>query len=167
MTINLLQGAGYLLFSGLANIGDWASVIQGAEPPGLWRVVLGLAGGVAYWETIQLSLRELVPFLGESQGRLRRARELTLLPYLAGGLIYVLAGLPNPEGLWLVLISAAAAAFGGTSALAWMTQLLRDERRFPSSAEAALSIPRSWAWVAVGALTTLVFVAVLGPSIRF
>jgi hypothetical protein len=166
MTVNLLQAAGYLLFSGIANIGDWASVIQGAEPPALWRAVLSVVGGAAYWGTIQLSLSVLVPFLGKDQGRLRRARKLSLVPYLAGGLISVLAGLPNPQGLWLVLISAAAAAFGGTSALAWMTQLLRDERRFPPSAEVALSIPRSPAWVVAGALTTLVFMVVLGPSIR-
>jgi hypothetical protein len=48
-----------------------------------------------------------------------------------------------------------------------MTQLLRNQRRFPPSMEAALSIPRSRAWVVVGALTALVFIAVLGPSIRF
>jgi hypothetical protein len=167
MTINLLQAAGYLLFSGIANIADWASVIRGVEPPWLWRAVLSLVGGAAYWGTIQLSLRKLVPFLGEDQGRLRRAMELSLIPYLAGGLLYVLAGLPNPLGFWLVLISAVAAAFGGASALAWMTQLLRDERRFPPSAEVALSIPRSRAWVVVGALITLVFIGVLGPSIRF
>jgi hypothetical protein len=79
----------------------------------------------------------------------------------------VLAGLPNPHGIWLVLISAVAAAFGGTSALAWMTQLLRNQRRFPPSAEVALSLPRSWAWVVVGAVTVSVFIVVLGPSIRF
>ena len=28
MTVNLLQGAGYFLFSGLGNFGDWAYVIQ-------------------------------------------------------------------------------------------------------------------------------------------
>jgi hypothetical protein len=66
----------------------------------------------------------LSTFLGEDQGRLRRARELSLIPYLAGGLLYVLAGLPNPLGFSLVPITAVAAAFGGASGLAWMTQLL-------------------------------------------
>ena len=65
------------------------------------------------------------------------------------------------------LISAVAAAFGSTPALAWMTQLLRNQRRFPPSAEVALSIPRSWAWVVVATLTVFVFIVVLGPSIRF
>ena len=32
MTINLLQGGGYFLFSGLANFGDWAYVIHDLEP---------------------------------------------------------------------------------------------------------------------------------------
>ncbi len=167
MTVNLLQGAGYFLFSGVANIGDWAEVVQGAEPSWIWRALLTVTGGAAYWGVIQLSLRQLVPFLGEGRGRLRRARQLSLVPYLTGGFLYVLAGLPNPGGLWLVLISAAAAAFGGASALAWMAQLLRNERRFPPSPEAALSIPRSRAWVMAGALLTLLFVGLLGPSIRF
>jgi hypothetical protein len=167
MTVNLLQGAGYLLFSGVANIGDWAQVIRGAEPSWLWRTSLIVAGGAVYWGVIRISLRQLVPFLGESRGRVRRATLLSLVPYLAGGLVYLVAGLPNPLGLWLVLISAAAAAFGGTSALAWMTQLLRNERRYPPSPAAALSIPRSRAWLVAGALTVLLFVGVLGPSIRF
>ncbi len=167
MTVNLLQGAGYLFFSGVAGIGDWADVIQGAEPAWLWRSLLGAAGGAAYWRVVLLSLRQLVPFLGESRGRLRRATLLSLVPYLAGGLIYVVAGLPNPLGPWLVLISAAATAFGGTSALAWMAQLLRNERRYPPSPEAALAIPRSRVWLAVGALSVVLFVGVLGPSIRF
>jgi hypothetical protein len=167
MPINLLQWAVCLLFSGVANIGDWASFIRGVGSPGLWRAGLALVGGAAYWGTIQLSLRELVPFLGDGPGRQSRARELSLVPYLAGGLLSVLAGLPNPQGFVLVLISAAAAAFGGTSALAWMTQLLRNERRFPPSAEIALSIPRSWAWLVAAALTAAVFITVLGPSIRF
>ena len=47
MTINLLQAAGYFLFSGVGNIGDWASVIRGATPPALWRAALAVAGGVA------------------------------------------------------------------------------------------------------------------------
>lgn len=38
MTINLLQAGGYILFSGLGNIGDWAYVIHDLEPVWLWRL---------------------------------------------------------------------------------------------------------------------------------
>ena len=76
--------------------------------------------------------------------------------YVAGGLLYVAAGLLNPESPMLVLISAAAASFGGASALAWMTQLLRNRERYPPSSEPALGIARSWPWLVAGALTAAV-----------
>lgn len=48
MTINSLGAAGYFLFSGVGNIGDWADVIQGMEPAWLWHVALTLVGAVSY-----------------------------------------------------------------------------------------------------------------------
>ncbi len=65
----------------------------------------------------------------------------------------------------LVLISAAAASFGGASALAWMAQLLRNRERYPPGAAPAEGIARSWPWLVAGALTALLFIAVLGPGI--
>ena len=167
MTVNLLQAAGYWLFSGVGNVGDWAGVIEGLSPAWAFRVGLALLGGGAYWSVILLALRELGPFLGKGAGQAQRAVPLTLLPYLAGGTLYVLGGLPNPVGFRLVLISAAAASFGGTSALAWMAQLLRNEARFPAFAEAAPPLPRSVPWLAAAVLVALAFVFVLGPGIRF
>lgn len=167
MTVNLLQGAGYWLFSGLGNVGDWARVIDGWMPHWAWRMGLALAGGGAYWGTIQLSLRELLPFLGQDGERLRRARTLCLAPYVAGGLLYVAAGLLNPVGWALVLISAAAASFGGTSGLAWMSDLLRDQDRFAPSSDAPLRLARSASWIGAGLLIAAAFVLVLGPTVRF
>jgi len=167
MTINLLQGAGYWLFSGAADIGDWAHVIGGLEPRWGGRAGLIVAGAAGYWAAIQLSLGRLLPFLGPGEDRRRRAWTLCLVPYVTGAALFVLAGLPNPVGFVLVLVSSAAASLGGTSALAWMTQLLRNERRFPPSARPPIVLGRSPAWLALGVLTALAFVIVLGPSIRF
>src|SRR5271167_4321145 len=44
VTVNLLQGAGYFLFSGAGNIGDWAAFFSGFSPAWLWRVGLLLLG---------------------------------------------------------------------------------------------------------------------------
>jgi hypothetical protein len=167
MTVNLLQAAGYWLFSGVGNIGDWAAVIAGLEPRWAFRLGLSVLGGAAYWGVVVLSLRELQPFLGAGSGQWRRAVPLTVIPYLAGGILYVAAGIPNPVGWRLVLISAAAASFGGASALAWMAQFLRNETRFPPQAGEPLQLPRSVAWLATGTLVALLFVGVLGPGIRF
>ena len=91
---------------------------------------------------------------------------LTVIPYLAGGILYVAAGFLNPVGPRLVLISAAAASFGGTSGLAWMAQLLRNQHRFPPDDGAPLRIPRCGPWLAAGVAVALLFVGVLGPGIR-
>jgi hypothetical protein len=166
-TVNWLQAAGYWLFSGLGNVGDWAAVIEALSPHWALRLGLALVGGAAYVGVVVFSLRELAPFLGGGAERLRLAVELTLVPYLAGGTLYVAAGLPNPVGLRLVLISAAAASFGGTSALAWMAQLLRNETRFPPREGEPPPLPRSTSWLVAGAVVALLFVLVLGPGIRF
>ena len=44
-TVCLLQGTGYLLFSGVGNIGDWAAVVRGWPGGAVWRVGLAAVGG--------------------------------------------------------------------------------------------------------------------------
>lgn len=154
------------MFSGLGGIGDWQAVIAGAPHYLAWRIGLALAGVAGYCVSTWIALRVLAPFLGATDPeRLARANRLTILPYLAGGVLYVSAGLLNPESPWLVLISAAAASFGGASALAWMSQLLHDRRRFPPASAAAVGIGKSWPWLVAGTLATAVFIALLGPGI--
>ena len=166
MTVNFLQATGYWLFSGLANIGDWAQMVADLEPRWLYRVALTLAGGAGYRAAITLGLHILNPFAGQEPGRLARARTLAMVPYLSGGALYLAAGALNPVSPQLVVISAAAASFGGTSALAWMTRLL-VKPAYPPSPERACVIDRSPAWIAAGGVTVAVFVGLLGPGLRF
>jgi hypothetical protein len=166
MTLNLLQGTGYWLFSGLGNVGDWAQLVAGLEPRWAYRAMLAMLGAAGYWGAIALGLRTLNPLLGDGPDRLQRARTLCLVPYLAGGILYVAAGALNPVSPLLVLISAAAASFGGASALAWMTELLRKPG-YPAASGAPLAIGRSPGWIALAVATALVFVAILGPGLRF
>jgi len=166
-TLDLFQATGYWLFSGVAGIGDWVVVVRGLEPAWLWRGLLAVTGAAAYWAAIVFSLRRLAPFVGAAAERIPRARTLTLLPYLTGGILYVVAGLLNPLSFALVLISAAAASFGGASGLAWMFTLFRHDQRYPPSAEPPLEIARHPVWIAAGGAVTLLFVLVLGPGISF
>ena len=173
LTLNLLQAFGYWMFSGIGGIGDWNAVVADSPNYALWRIALAVAGTAAYmFVAVPIALRGLVPFLGAGNpnsgpGRLAPAVKLTVVPYIAGGVLYVAAGLLNPESPMLVLISAAAASFGGASALAWMAQLLRNRERYPPGAAPAESIARSWPWLFAGAIVALFFIAVLGPGIRF
>lgn len=167
LTLNLLQAFGYWMFSGIGGIGDWNAVVAGSPHYVPWRIALAGVGTAAYmFVAVPIALGGMERFLGAAEPpRLARARRLTLPAYLAGGALYVTAGLLNPESPMLVLISAAAASFGGASALAWMTQLLRNRARFPPGAAPAEGIARSWPWLVAGALTALLFIAVLGPGI--
>jgi len=168
LSVNLLTPFGYLLFSGLGNIGDWAVVIEGLEPRVVWRGALAVAGAVLYFLVApRVLMPPLEPFLGAgAERRQARARTLALLPYVVGGLTFVLAGLLNPHGLYLVLISAAAASFGGTSLLAWYPGLWA---RRPAVAPeiALLGVPRSRGWLVAAAIALVLFVGVLGPGVRF
>jgi hypothetical protein len=167
MTINLFGVGGYFLFSGIGNIGDWATVVQGLQPAWLWRVGLTVLGVVTYFFFSLIALLELRPFIGQDRAeRLHRARQLTLTPYFTDGILSCIAGLLNPVGMILVAISAAAASFGGASGLVWMDEWLRG----PRISSASFQLPpltRSRAWIAVAAILAVLFVAVLGPGLMF
>lgn len=163
MVINLMTACGYFLFSGVANIGDWADVVRGLRPTWAWHVVLTVFGIAAYSVTVWVALRELRPLLSRQDLRRGGAKDLTLAPYLTGGLLYTIAGLFNPVGMFLVGISAAAASFGGTSGLAWMTQYLRPRL----SDGDGVALQRSQGWIATACIVGVLFVGVLGRGIRF
>ncbi len=168
MTFNLFHVGGYFLFSGIGNIGDWAAVVAGWQPAWAWRVGLAALGIVTYFFVfVPLSLRELRPFLGkDAKIRVRRARQLTVTPYLTAGVLACVAGALNPVGPLLILISAAAASFGGNSGLAWMWNLLYGPR-IPSSEFQMPEIERSRGWIIAAVVLAIGFIAGLGPGVRF
>jgi hypothetical protein len=155
-------------FSGIGNIGDWAAAVAGWQPAWAWRVGLAALGVVTYFFLfVPLSLRELLPFIGrDAQIRVRRARQLTLTPYLTAGVLACIAGALNPVGPLLILISAAAASFGGNSGLAWMSNLLQGPR-IPSSEFQMPEIERSRGWIIAAVLLAIGFIAGLGPGVKF
>jgi hypothetical protein len=88
------------------------------------------------------------------------------MPYWTTGILSSIAGALNPVGPLLILLSAAAASFGGKSGLAWMWTLLRGPR-IPSSELQMPRIQRSWGWMVVAIILAIVFIAVLGPGVKF
>jgi len=162
-TLNVLMGAGYFLFSGIGDIGDWAAVARGTLPPSIWRPTMAVFGAVLYWILARTSARALRPLVGSDNLAMRRGRRLAVPAYFAGGLLYCISGLFNPVGPILIAISAAAASFGGASGLLWLTSLLPH---FRADGE-PIALSRSHGWIAAGAVSALVFVALLGPSLQF
>jgi hypothetical protein len=163
-TLNLLSGAGYFLFSGVGGIGDWADVAHGVMPPLVWRPLMSVCGGTLYFLLARKSAQWLRSLTGSDDVSMRRGKLLTVPAYLAGGLLYCLAGLFNPVGPVLIAVSAAASSFGGASGLLWLTQFLR---RGENSAAPPAAIGRSYGWIVAGCLISLIFVAILGPGIHF
>jgi hypothetical protein len=163
--VNLLTAFGYLCYSGVGGIGDWARVIEGVKPALLARLVMVGVGGVLYFVIApRLLMPALDPFLGlDPAKRQTRARRLMLWPYFVGALTLIAAGIFNPLGFEIVLISAAAASLGGTSLLAWYHRTPRP----PSSlaVEPPLGVERGVGWILAAAIVLGLFVFALGPGI--
>jgi hypothetical protein len=143
-------------------------VVAGWQPAWTWRVGLVALGTITYFILfVPFSVRELRPFLGKDGNiRPRRARQLTLVPYLTAGILSCAAGALNPVGPLLILVSAAAASFGGHSALAWMWNLLHGSR-VPNSELQMPELERSPGWMIAAVVLAAVFIAGLGPGVKF
>ena len=168
MAVNLFAGTGYFLFSGIGGIGDWNDFIRGLGPQLPWRLGLTVLGVLSYAAAAWINLMELRPFVGSDEQRYSRAWPMLTVAYFTGGTLMCIAGAFNPRGAILILISAAASTFGGSSGLLWATQWLKSQSMVPlGSLERPIVIQRSWIWTVVAVVTTIIFVVVLGPSIRF
>lgn len=168
-TVNLMTAFGYLLFSGVAGIGDLGTDQFGffyqVQPEWAYRVGLSILGFVTYLLVIKQSLRKMDRIIGgEGIERVKYAQTLSMTSYLAGGVAAILIGFLNPYGIIIVLISSVASSMGGTSGLAWMMHMLD---RTKISTDAPLEIRRSWAWILTSAAFVIIYAVVFGPTLYF
>jgi len=168
MLMNWLNGAGYWMFSGIANVGDWANVIAGWEPQFLWRIIMTIVGTGTYAFLVWLALKELGKIIGGSANeQIGRATKLGLLAYATAGLVILLAGVFNPHGMnSLPVIAGLLAVLGGLSPLAWMTQWFRA-KSFVKLPQQPLEIQRQWSWIMAAGLITFIYAFVLGRTLYF
>lgn len=165
-SVSLLQAFGYPLFSGIVGTGDWNTIFVHLAPAAVVRGGLILVGAFLYFVLApKLLIPGLVPFLAKSESMELQVRRLMRLPYFVGGTLFVAAGLLNPYGLKVMLISAAAASFGATSLLAWGKV---PESAFALAASSTPDKPQAErGWIAAAALTLIIFVGILGRGITF
>lgn len=159
--MNGFTWAGYFLFSGVANIGDWSTdgVLQGVANTGAIRIAMAVFGGLVYFLIGRAAGRLLGQLIGgESK---KPGRRLAWTAYITQGVVAVLIGLLNPVGMLIVLISSAASSFGGGSGLMWLAQFIRPE---PDN---GFALKRSWGWILTSAVAVAGYAAVLGPSLKF
>jgi hypothetical protein len=168
MTFNGLAFAGYLAVPTLFGFGDVFDFTQGLSPEWLWRISLISIGVVLYIGMAFVAVHEF-EFLQSRTPSERRGRAwtLNLVPYLTGGIAFCISGLFNPVGPELILISAAAASFGGASGLIWMSPWSAGKAPDANTPQSPVSIQRSWRWILVGLMALIVLIAVLGPGITF
>lgn len=159
-----MVAAGYWMFSGLTNLGDWGPAAGGGIAPlpwpWVWRAGLFLAGLVVYVGVVRQAIRMLRAMLGGGERAHRMQRRIAMTLYLVGGALALLVGLFNPYGLVITLVSAVASSFGGTAGL-FNVAYARAADRPPQ----AYVIDRHIGLVAVGVLMAVLFAVVLGPTL--
>lgn len=166
---NLFFAVGYPAYSGVAQFGDWAAVIDGLNPQWIWRVVLVVVAVAGYYASMWLLIDPLAPFAGvadDEAARLvgkARIRRITLIPYIGSMVVACVAASLNPKGPMQILTSglpAAAAAFGITQ----MDNLIGTRR---ASSDPLKPLERSVSWIVAAVIVLGFFVLVLGRGIRF
>jgi len=168
MLMNLLYGAGYWIFSGIAGVGDLAVVISDWEPGWLWRVLTTVLGTGLFMFFVWASLNELGKFIGgEMPEQIGRASKLSLLSYFTSLGVVLVAGVFCPAGFLALPVTAGIfAVTGGLSPLLWMMQWFRA-KSFVKLVKEPLEIHRSWPWIIAGFIVFLVYVLVLGRTLYF
>jgi hypothetical protein len=163
---NLLNGTGYLLFSGVLDIGDWAVVISGFEPHAAWRGLLFVKGAVLYAGAILCIAASACSLI--RKGLVNRAdiRRLVFPAYVAGGLLLVAGSAMNRIDPSLILTSGVSSGFGAMAGLALVPRIVRGRTTGWVGPTAMSALPFSLGWVIAGALVALGFVIVLGPGVR-
>lgn len=163
----VFNGTGYLLFSGVAGIGDLSPIDGGGigplPQPWLWRAVFAVAGGLLYflW-AVKAGSRQLAAMIGQGPETKSARRTIAHLFYAVVCISAVLASIPNPVGVFITLASAAAATVGGKAGFISIGYATED-----AGSARGFVIERNWALLLVGVAASAAFAAVLGPTLRF
>ncbi|MGD0347016.1 MAG: hypothetical protein ABSA85_09675 [Terracidiphilus sp.] len=156
--VNLLDGAGYFLYSGAIGVGDWAAVIRGLPHEVLLRIAMSVFGLAFYIVSVRIIGRGLRAFMASD----KEYDTVSRLPYFAACIFYCIAGAFDPLGIKLLFISTIPAAFGGLSGLLW------GDKYMPRTApERPLAVTPSRALWVTAAIFGVAFVAILGRGIEF
>jgi hypothetical protein len=154
MAFNLFWGAGYFIFSGATDAGDWAWVLRdlALRPAGLWRGGMGALGIFLYYRAVALVAVALP-----------RGTPL-LWPYPMAGAVSCLAALFFSGAVIPAVFEAAKENFGTGIGLLFIaiSRSRRDE-----SPSAVMFVPGSRTWVLAAALVTVAFFATLGHGFTF
>lgn len=163
-TVKGMVAAGYWMFSGVSNLGDWGPAAGGGIGPlpwpWLWRALMFMIGLAVYIGVVKQAIRMMGVMLGGGETARRTQWRIAMTIYLIGGVSAVLVSLFNPLGIAITLMSAVASSFGGTAGL-FNVAYAKPRDESPRD----FVIGRHHAIVVAGVLMTLAFAAVLGPTL--
>ena len=161
MSVNLFLASAYIASAPIIKYGD--SYILIYELPGqlFWRSAVVLAGAALIYLSFQVCRKELGRLIGFGGPAARSIALQVVVPaYLAGGIVTVTSALFTQTEAKYAQLQAAGGTFGLTI---WLLLL---PLRIPAPAPGAnFQIPRSVGTIVAGALTAMIFIAVLGPGI--
>ena len=159
--VNLLNGTGYAIYSGILDFGDLAVVIRGWEPHMAWRIGMVILGIAGYYVSLRMSSVSLAQRL-DACGIARRVIPRLVWPaFLAGGLLLVAGAAMNPLPN-LILLSGASGGFVCMAGMLFVPAVAE-----PAQVESTGKEPwqTSWPWLVGAAVVAAVFILVIGPGI--
>jgi hypothetical protein len=160
-----LFNVGYLAASACMNSGDWAAVISGLSPSWLWRCILGLAGMLFYFLSLQWVASFAIDFVNHRQVAIEDSRRLVWPAYLAAGVVLTVASIFNPISPSLILVSGIGASFGLNCGFLFLPPLIAGKAGFHGVGEGR--IPFSALWLVMSVFICGLFIGILGPGINF
>ncbi|SEG03481.1 hypothetical protein SAMN05421819_1764 [Bryocella elongata] len=161
---NLLDGAGYFLFSGILGLGDWAAAIEGLPHPYVLRVVMSVLGAALYRFVVWAMARSIEPFCPDRGSNRDLYNTVGRLPYYAACGFYCVAGAFDPLGPKLLFLSTIPAAFGGLSGMMWADVFLP---KVAANAREPLAVARQPAWWIAAIVVGLAYIVILGRGVTF
>ncbi|MGA8279075.1 MAG: hypothetical protein WB784_12935 [Rhodanobacteraceae bacterium] len=159
---NLFFGTGYLVFSGITGHGDWIFLFGIAGVGTMDRVVLIVAGIAALAASMRVLMATRPRLMHDNEPLAQH--DLTLTIYVAASIVSVAAAALDPAGLRAVLALPPAAPFAGLGLL-WLRHVALRRAFAPRALAIGVSCHRGW--LVAGTIGVALFIAVLGPGIRF
>jgi hypothetical protein len=160
--LNLFNGFGYAMYSGILNFGDLTVVTASWEPQWLYRLLLIVIGALGYFLALRSACRALVNRLTLMDVPGSDVVRLTLPAYLAGGTLFLAGAALNPIRS-LVLLSGISSGF---CCMFGLLLIPTCAVKLMTTSGANVALTRSWVYIVAALGLSAIFVLVLGPGIR-
>jgi hypothetical protein len=156
VAVGIFHGFCYIIYSGLAGVGDWKEVIAFWPHQTLLRVLEVIFGTLICIGVVRF-FAALFSTFPES------LTLLALVPYASATFIFCLAGLRIPNGRYLMLISVLPASLMGQAILLFVAPVARRLRKESAPEEV---VPTSATALFLAALF-MVIIFLTAPGIHF